>query len=89
MYETDDVVLAVELRRVWNCGAKSGNSRGVRRSGSDDASDMATSVSVLVLGNWKRLGLFADCDKIWQERSSMISMPELICGGMSWYLQSR
>lgn len=66
--EVDDVVEASEMRRVWKACAGDGNwegnalaaegkSSGVRRSVSEEASDMATSVSVE--GNWKRLGRFA------------------------------
>ena len=56
--DTEDAVLAFEMRRVWK-DVWSGNSSGVRSSVSEEASDMATSVSEL--GNWKRLGRLADC----------------------------
>ena len=71
-----DAVLALEMSRVWNAGA-SGNSSGVRSSVSEEASDMATSASVLIeLGNWKRLGRFAFC----VEKEEVSICVEMKCG---------
>ena len=52
------VVLAFEARRAWK--GCSGMASGESRSGSEDASDMATSESSLE-GNAKRFGRFASC----------------------------
>lgn len=56
---SEENVLEVEGRRVWN--GPSGMDRGVRRSVSEEASDMATSMSASACGKGMRLGLFAIC----------------------------
>ena len=50
--------LAFELRREWN-GRSGAILSGLSRSASEDASDMATSLSSSDVGNAKRLGRFA------------------------------
>ena len=48
--ETVEEVLALELRRVWK-GRSSAKLNGVSMSVSEEASDMATSVSISDVGN--------------------------------------
>lgn len=56
----DWTLLALEGRRAWK--VRSGMESGVRRSESDDASDMLTSMSTSsALGNTMRFGFFASC----------------------------
>lgn len=54
-----EVLLAFDTRRAWN--GCSGMESGVSRSGSDDASDIATSESSSAEGNANRFGRFASC----------------------------
>ena len=56
---SEETVLAVEVKRAWN--GCSGIERGVSKSGSEDASDIATSISASVQGKAMQLGRFAIC----------------------------
>ena len=56
-----EVLLAFEASRSWAWNGCSGMEGGVSRSGSEDASDIATSESSSAVGNANRFGRFAIC----------------------------